>query len=170
MFGCSVILVVLIGAWISGDWVTGDGDIRCWHPGYFLPTATGGRLAGGASAALGFTTLSHVLFGLGITSFVVLASIISLRLYVAAVLAAAAIAHNRDRTRATSGRRELLVRDQRWQGGHTRSRPGWVGIVDAAGPVEADSAVQARSVWSRLLGFLVPFRRCRHLWRPLAGR
>jgi tellurite resistance protein len=82
VFGCTVILVVLIGAWISGDWVTGDGDIRRWHPGYFLPTATGGLLAGGASAALGFTTLSRVLFGLGITSFVVLASIISLRLYV----------------------------------------------------------------------------------------
>jgi tellurite resistance protein len=82
VFGCSVILVVLAGAWISGDWISGDGDIRRWHPGYFLPTAAGGLLAGGASAALGFTTLSRVLFGLGITSFVVLASIISLRLYV----------------------------------------------------------------------------------------
>jgi tellurite resistance protein len=82
VFGCSAILVVLVGAWITGDWITGDGDIRRWHPGYFLPTAAGGLLAGGASAALGFTTLSRVLFGLGITSFVVLASIISLRLYV----------------------------------------------------------------------------------------
>jgi len=82
VFGCSAILVVLAGAWIAGDWITADGDIRRWHPGYFLPTAAGGLLAGGASAALGFTTLSHVLFGLGITSFVVLASIISLRLYV----------------------------------------------------------------------------------------
>lgn len=76
------ILVVLVGAWITGDWITVDGGIRRWHPGYFLPTAAGGLLAGGASAALGFTTLSHVLFGLGITSFVVLASIISQRLYV----------------------------------------------------------------------------------------
>ena len=82
VFGCSAILVVLVGAWITGDWITGDGDIRRWHPGYYLPTAAGGLLAGGASAALGFTTLSHVLFGLGITSFVVLAAIISLRLYV----------------------------------------------------------------------------------------
>lgn len=82
MFGCSAILVVLVGAWIIGDWITGDGAIRRWHPGYFLPTAAGGLLAGGASAALGFTTLSRVLFGLGITSFVVLAPIISLRLYV----------------------------------------------------------------------------------------
>jgi tellurite resistance protein len=81
VFWCSAILVVLLGAWITGDWITDDGDIRRWHPGYFLPTSAGGLLAGGASAALGFTTLSHVLFGLGITSFVVLASIISLRLY-----------------------------------------------------------------------------------------
>jgi tellurite resistance protein len=82
VFGCSAILVVLAGAWITGDWIIGAGDIRRWHPGYFLPTAAGGLLAGGASAALGYPTLSRVLFGLGITSYVVLASIISLRLYV----------------------------------------------------------------------------------------
>jgi hypothetical protein len=34
------------------------------------PTADGGLIAAGASAALGFTTPSCVLFGLGITSFV----------------------------------------------------------------------------------------------------
>jgi tellurite resistance protein len=87
VFACSAILLVLLGAWITGgwitgEWVTGDTTIRRWHPGYFLPTAAGGLLAGGASAALGFATLSRVLFGLGISSFVVLASIISLRLYV----------------------------------------------------------------------------------------
>jgi tellurite resistance protein len=87
VFVCSTVLVVLVGAWITGDWITeewitGDSTIRRWHPGYFLPTSAGGLLAAGASAALGFTTLSLVLFGLGITSFVVLASIISLRLYV----------------------------------------------------------------------------------------
>jgi len=82
VFGCSVVLVVLVGAWITGDWITCDGAIRRWHPGYYLPTAAAGLLAGGASAALGFTTLSRVLFGLGITSFVLLGSIISLRLYV----------------------------------------------------------------------------------------
>ncbi|HTW02544.1 MAG TPA: hypothetical protein VMF87_19725 [Streptosporangiaceae bacterium] len=82
VFGCSVVLVVLGGAWITGDWITCDGAIRHWHPGYYLPTAAGGLLAGGASAALGFTTLSRVLFGLGIASFVLLGSIISYRLFV----------------------------------------------------------------------------------------
>jgi tellurite resistance protein len=86
VFGCSTVLVVLAGAWMTGDWIADDGDIRRWHPGYFLPTAAGGLLAGGASAALGFVTLSHVLFGLGITSFVVLASIIQLRLFNAPTL------------------------------------------------------------------------------------
>jgi len=82
IFWCSTAVMVVVGAWISGDWITENGAIERWHPGYFLPTAAGGLIAGGASATLGFTTLSHVLFGLGISSFVVLASIISLRLYV----------------------------------------------------------------------------------------
>ena len=86
VFWCSAILVVLVGAWITGDWITGDSAIERWHPGYYLPTAAGGLIAGGSSAALGFTTLSHVLFGLGITSFVVVASIVSLRLYVVTAL------------------------------------------------------------------------------------
>jgi tellurite resistance protein len=81
VFGCGAVLVVLVGAWLTGDWIADDGDLRRWHPGYYLPTAAGGLLAGGASAVLGFTTLSHVLFGLGITSFVLLGSIIQLRLF-----------------------------------------------------------------------------------------
>jgi tellurite resistance protein len=81
VFVACAILMVLVGAWITGDWILGDGGIRRWHPGYFLPTAAGGLLAGGASATLGLATLSHVLFGLGVTSFVVLAPIISHRLY-----------------------------------------------------------------------------------------
>ena len=56
IFGCSAALVVLAGAWMTGDWIADDGDLRRWHPGYYLPTAAGGLLAGGASAALGFVT------------------------------------------------------------------------------------------------------------------
>lgn len=86
VFGCGAVLTVLAGTWITGEWIARDGDIRRWHPGYFLPTAAGGLLGGGASAALGLTTLSHVLLGLGVGSFVVLASIISLRLFVVPAL------------------------------------------------------------------------------------
>ena len=64
------------------------------------PNGRGRPDSGGASAALGFTTLSRVLFGLYITSFVVLASIISLRLYVELSFAAGPAADNRDPSRA----------------------------------------------------------------------
>jgi tellurite resistance protein len=81
VFGCGAVLMLLLGGWMTGDWIADDGDLRRWHPGYYLPTAAGGLIAGGASAALGFTTLSHVLYGVGITSFVLLGSIIQLRLF-----------------------------------------------------------------------------------------
>jgi tellurite resistance protein len=82
VFWSGVILMVGAGAWIMGDWIAGDGDIRRWHPGYLLPTAAGGLLAAGGSATLGFTTLSHVLFGIGAISSVLLGSILYQRLFV----------------------------------------------------------------------------------------
>ena len=82
VFGCATALTVLFGAWITGDWIARNGDIRRWHPGYYLPSAAGGLIAGGASAALGFATLSHVLFGLGVGSYLLLGSIIGQRLFV----------------------------------------------------------------------------------------
>ena len=82
VFGCATVLMVLFGAWITGDWIARNGDIRRWHPGYYLPSAAGGLIAGGAAAALGFGTLSHVLFGLGVGSYLLLGSIIGQRLFV----------------------------------------------------------------------------------------
>src|ERR1700735_438331 len=38
VFGCGAVLVVLVGAWISGGWITVDGDIRRWPRGYFMPS------------------------------------------------------------------------------------------------------------------------------------
>jgi tellurite resistance protein len=86
VFWAGAILVVGVGAWITGDWITGDGDIRRWHPGYLLPTAAGGLLAGGGSAVLGFTTLSHVLFGIGAVSSLMLGTILYQRLFVVPAL------------------------------------------------------------------------------------
>ncbi|HEX4094483.1 MAG TPA: hypothetical protein VHZ33_37685 [Trebonia sp.] len=82
VFGCAAALTVIFGAWITGDWIVRDGQIRRWHPGYYLPAAAGGLIAGGAAAALGLTTLSHVLFGLGVGSYLLLGSIIGQRLFV----------------------------------------------------------------------------------------
>lgn len=82
VFGCATAATVLFGAWFTGDWIARNGDLRRWHPGYYLPSAAGGLIAGGASAALGFVTLSHVLFGLGVGSYLLLGSIIGHRLFV----------------------------------------------------------------------------------------
>ena len=82
VFGCAAAATVLFGAWITGDWIARGGDLRRWHPGYYLPAAAGGLIAGGASASLGFVTLSHVLFGLGVGSYLLLGSIIGQRLFV----------------------------------------------------------------------------------------
>jgi tellurite resistance protein len=82
VFGCATALTVMFGAWITGDWIARNGDIRRWHPGYYLPSAAGGLIAGGASAGLGFVTLSHVLFGLGVGAYLLLGSIIGQRLFV----------------------------------------------------------------------------------------
>jgi tellurite resistance protein len=82
VFGCAAALTVLFGGWITGDWIARNGEIRRWHPGYYLPAAAGGLIAAGASAALGFTTLSHVLFGLGVGTYLLLGSIIGQRLFV----------------------------------------------------------------------------------------
>lgn len=86
VFWCAATLTVLVGGWITGGWIVLDGALRRWHPGYYLPSAAGGLIAGGASAALGFTTLSHVLFGLGVGSFLLLGSIVSQRLFVVPAL------------------------------------------------------------------------------------
>jgi tellurite resistance protein len=89
VFGCAAALTVIFGAWITGDWIARNGEIRRWHPGYYLPSAAGGLIAAGASAALGFSTLSHVLFGLGVGSYLLLGSIIGQRLFVVPELPAA---------------------------------------------------------------------------------
>lgn len=103
MFGCGAILTVLAGAWITAGWITLDGDIRRWHPGYFLPMAAGGLLGGGGSAALGFTmpvtcAVRPVRGLLPGARFNHLASAVY-----RAFLAAAAIADHGDRGSAASG-------------------------------------------------------------------
>jgi len=69
VFGCSAVLVVLAGAWISGDWIIGDGDIRRLaaehvHGGTALGYALAGVLTAGFAllAARTVTGLIHDTF------------------------------------------------------------------------------------------------------------
>ena len=81
VFGCGAAATVVVGAWLTGGWIVLDSDIRRWHPGYFLPMVAGGLVAASGSAALGLGALALAFFGLGAVSWLVLGSILLLRLF-----------------------------------------------------------------------------------------
>nr|WP_296073570.1 transporter [uncultured Actinoplanes sp.] len=86
VFLVGLVLTVVIGGWLSGEWIVADLQLTQWHPGYFLPTVAGGLIAAGGSAALGYRTLAMVMFGWGTVCWLVLGSIILLRLFTATAL------------------------------------------------------------------------------------
>lgn len=73
-------LTVLLGAWFTGDWIIGPLELDQIHPGYFLPTVAGGLVAAAAAAAVGQANLALVMLGLGMICWVVLGSVILVRL------------------------------------------------------------------------------------------
>lgn len=86
IFFVALALTVLIGAWVSGTWIVADMTLAQWHPGYFLPTVAGGLIAAEGSAALGHETLARLMFGYGMICWLVMGSIILLRLFTQAAL------------------------------------------------------------------------------------
>jgi tellurite resistance protein len=76
-----VVLVVLLGAWFTGQWIYGSLDFATIHPGYFLPTVAGGLVASIGAAEVGQPRLAEALFGLGVVCWLVLGSLILARLF-----------------------------------------------------------------------------------------
>ncbi|MEU4681019.1 hypothetical protein [Micromonospora sp. NPDC023737] len=76
-----LVLTVLYGGWITGQWIYGRIDIDQIHPGYFLPTVAGGFIASAAARLVGQHTLADVMFGLGFICWLVLGSITLNRLF-----------------------------------------------------------------------------------------
>lgn len=81
IFAISLVLTILLGAWLTGLWIRADIDLVQWHPGYFLPTVAGGFIASAGSATLGWTTLGRLMLGYGLVCWFVLGSIMLLRLF-----------------------------------------------------------------------------------------
>ncbi|WP_432510054.1 SLAC1 family transporter [Kineococcus sp. SYSU DK001] len=81
LVGLAAAATVLLGAWLTGGWILRPGDLDRWHPGYFLPTVAGGLVAATATASLGWDRLATVLFGYGAVSWLVLGSILLVRLF-----------------------------------------------------------------------------------------
>jgi tellurite resistance protein len=80
VFVVGLVLTVGLGGWLTAQWILTPVALDRWHPGYFLPTAAGGLLAATGSAALGYAQLAHVMLGVGLVSWMVLGSILLLRL------------------------------------------------------------------------------------------
>ena len=73
-------LTVVLGGWITGQWIYGSLDLDAFHPGYFLPTVAGGLIAAAAAASVGQLRLAVVMLGLGGVCWIVLGSVIIGRL------------------------------------------------------------------------------------------
>lgn len=86
VFLVSLALTVTVGGWLTGDWIIADLQLTRWHPGYLLPTVAGGLIAAGGSAVFGYDTLAMVMFGYGVICWLVLGTIILIRLFTAPAL------------------------------------------------------------------------------------
>ena len=77
-----LVLTLLYGGWITGQWIYGALDAPKIHPGYFLPTVAGGLVASAAATGVGQRRLGEFMFGLGVICWLVMGSIIMNRLFV----------------------------------------------------------------------------------------
>ena len=76
----AIVLLLLLGGGLTGQWIYGSLSIDKIHPGYFLPTVAGGFLGAAAAATVGQQRLGYLLFGLGLACWLVLGSIMLGRL------------------------------------------------------------------------------------------
>ena len=53
VFVISFVATVLLGGWLSGQWIISDSTLPQCHPGYFLPTVAGGFIASACASQLG---------------------------------------------------------------------------------------------------------------------
>jgi len=81
VFLTALVLTVLAGGWLSGEWILADTTLAQWHPGYFLPTVGGGLIAAALSEGFGHRSLARLMFGYGTVCWIVLGSIILTRLF-----------------------------------------------------------------------------------------
>ena len=66
--------------WLAGRllavWVLDQTPPPQWHPGYYLPSVGAPLIASAEAAAFGWTDLARLLFGLGITSWILIGGIL----------------------------------------------------------------------------------------------
>lgn len=75
-----LVLTVLIGGWLTGQWILFDSAEASFHPGYMLPSVAGGFIGAFCAAQVGLHAIAEASFGLGIVSWIVLGSVLLNRL------------------------------------------------------------------------------------------
>ncbi|MGH3416745.1 MAG: TDT family transporter [Actinocrinis sp.] len=81
-------LTILLGGWLTGQWIAGAVEPERLHPGYFLPTVAGGLIGAATASQVGLHGLGELSFGIGMLCWVLLGSIILNRLFFTAMLPA----------------------------------------------------------------------------------
>jgi tellurite resistance protein len=81
LFGVFAAVTILLAGWMTGQWVAGGLDLNKLHPGYVLPAVAGGLIAAIGAALAGWPGPARVFFGIGLVSWLVIESMILVRLY-----------------------------------------------------------------------------------------
>ena len=74
-------ITIAIGGWLTGQWILNEIEDESIHPGYLLPTATGGLVGSFAAAEAHVPLLAEAWFGIGIFCYVLTGSVILNRLF-----------------------------------------------------------------------------------------
>lgn len=87
-FGVGRILValflavtILIGGWLTGQWILSDTPEVSFHPGYFLPTVAGCLVGAFCAAQVHLHAVGEASFGIGVVCWVLLGSVLLNRLF-----------------------------------------------------------------------------------------
>ena len=73
-------ITIAVGGWLTGQWIINDIDEESIHPGYLLPTATGGLIGSLAASDAHIHLLAEAWFGIGMFCYVLTGSVILNRL------------------------------------------------------------------------------------------
>ena len=91
LFLACFVPTILLGGWLTGQWIAGQLDQTKLHPGYFLPTVAGGLLGTQGAAEFGLHELGWLSFGIAMLCWLLLGSLILNRLFFTNTLPAALI-------------------------------------------------------------------------------
>jgi tellurite resistance protein len=81
-----LIATLLVGGFLTGEWIVASLDHDTAHPGYFLPTVAGGLIGAFCAAEVHLHPLAAASFGIGIICWALIGSTILNRLFFHAAL------------------------------------------------------------------------------------